>query len=140
MTRLSFSVYVSNVSKFVKALQTKEKEEKDARLQKSRPAIRALLSGNPNIHHYTTFGTANKLFAHHPSWANVKIEEERRLLFDEHIAELNLIDVVSIILPTLNSELDNFRVDSSARTAHARNEQTGWCIQGTWGGRLVEMA
>jgi len=52
--------------------------------------------GNPIVKHYTTFRTADKLFAQHPAWMAVKIEEERRTLFDEHINELKQIDIVSL--------------------------------------------
>ncbi|KAH8093749.1 hypothetical protein BXZ70DRAFT_949059 [Cristinia sonorae] len=74
--------------KFTDALRAKEQEERDARLSKLRPAIRNMLKGNPNVFHYTTFATADKLFAQHPIWQQAKIEAERKLVFEEYVAEL----------------------------------------------------
>ncbi|KAH6916046.1 pre-mRNA-processing protein prp40 [Coprinopsis sp. MPI-PUGE-AT-0042] len=74
--------------KYVNGLKQKEQEERDARLSKLRPAIRNMLKGNPNVFHYTTFGTADKLFAQHPIWQQARITEERRLIFDEYVQEL----------------------------------------------------
>lgn len=74
--------------KYTDGLKAKEQEERDARLSKLRPSIRNLLKGNPNVHHYTTFSTADKLFAQHPIWQHAKIESEKRLIFEEHISEL----------------------------------------------------
>jgi pre-mRNA-processing factor 40 len=47
-----------------------------------------MLKGNPNVHHYTTFATADRLFANHPIWQQARIPEERKLVFDEYVAEL----------------------------------------------------
>ncbi|KAF5355353.1 hypothetical protein D9758_006091 [Tetrapyrgos nigripes] len=74
--------------KYTNDLQVKEQQEKEARLAKLRPAVRNMLKGNPNVFHYTTFGTADKLFAQHPIWQQAKIESERRLIFEEYVAEL----------------------------------------------------
>ena len=75
-------------------LRAKEQEERDARLSKLRPAIRNMLKGNPNVFHYSTFATADKLFAQHPIWQQAKIEAERRLIFEEYVAELKQREVV----------------------------------------------
>ncbi|RXW23051.1 hypothetical protein EST38_g2826 [Candolleomyces aberdarensis] len=74
--------------KYVNGLKAKEQEEKEARLSKLRPALKNMLKGNPNVFHYSTFQTADKLFAQHPIWQQARIEAERRLLFDEYIQEL----------------------------------------------------
>ncbi|KAJ2934019.1 hypothetical protein H1R20_g3064, partial [Candolleomyces eurysporus] len=74
--------------KYVNGLKAKEQEEKEARLSKLRPALRNMLKGNPNVFHYSTFQTADKLFAQHPIWQQARIEAERRLLFDEYVQEL----------------------------------------------------
>lgn len=76
-------------------LRAKEQEERDARLSKLRPAIRNMLKGNPNVFHYSTFATADKLFAQHPIWQQAKIEAERRLVFEEYVSELKQREVVS---------------------------------------------
>ena len=80
---------------FTAALKAKEHEEREARLSKLRPALRNMLKGNPNVFHYTTFPTADKLFSQHPIWQQAKIEAERRLIFEEYVAELKQRDVVS---------------------------------------------
>ena len=54
-----------------------------------------MLKGNPNVFHYTTFTTADKLFAHHPIWQMAKVESERKLIFDEYVSELKQREVVS---------------------------------------------
>jgi pre-mRNA-processing factor 40 len=78
----------------VSAIKTKEKEEQEARLTKARPTFKGLLAGNPHVHHYSTFRTIDKLFAQHPAWSSVKNENERRILFDEHVNELKAIEFV----------------------------------------------
>jgi pre-mRNA-processing factor 40 len=75
-------------------LKAKEQEEREARLTKLRPSIRNLLKGNPNVQPYTTFLTADKLFAQHPIWQQAKIESERRLIFEEHITEVKQREMV----------------------------------------------
>ena len=75
-------------------LRAKEQEEREARLSKLRPSIRNMLKGNPNVFHYTTFATADKLFAQHPIWQQAKIEAERKLIFEEYVAELKQREVV----------------------------------------------
>ncbi|TFK51650.1 hypothetical protein OE88DRAFT_1698706 [Heliocybe sulcata] len=79
--------------KYTDALRAKEQEERDARLSKLRPAIRNMLKGNPLVFHYTTFTTADKLFAQHPIWQQAKLEAERRLIFEEYVAELKQREV-----------------------------------------------
>lgn len=74
--------------KYTNGLRAKEQEEKEARLAKLRPAIRNMLRGNPNVFHYTTFRTADKLFAQHPIWQQARIEAERKLIFEEYVTEL----------------------------------------------------
>ncbi|KAF7797497.1 hypothetical protein EIP86_008697 [Pleurotus ostreatoroseus] len=74
--------------KYTENLKAKEQEEREARLSKLRPAIRNMLKGNPNVFHYTTFATADRLFAQHPIWQQAKIEAERKLVFEEYVAEL----------------------------------------------------
>jgi pre-mRNA-processing factor 40 len=75
-------------------LKAKEKEEREARLSKLRPALRNMLKGNPSVFHYTTFTTADKLFSQHPIWQQAKIEAERKLIFEEYVAELKQREVV----------------------------------------------
>ena len=77
-------------------MKVKEAEEKEARLAKLRPAIRNMLKGNPNVFHYSTFATADKLFSQHPIWQQAKIESERRLIFEEYVAELKQREVVCL--------------------------------------------
>lgn len=79
---------------FTNGLRIKEQEEREARLAKLRPAIRNMLKGNPNVFHYTTFPTADRLFSQHPIWQQAKIEAERRLIFDEYVSELKEREVV----------------------------------------------
>ncbi|KAF9006017.1 hypothetical protein BDQ17DRAFT_1352580 [Cyathus striatus] len=74
--------------KYTNSLKAKEQEEKEQRLAKLRPAIRNMLKGNPNVFHYTTFRTADKLFSQHPIWQQARIEAERKLIFEEYVAEL----------------------------------------------------
>ncbi|CAE6542388.1 unnamed protein product [Rhizoctonia solani] len=74
--------------KYVEAIKAKEKEERDSRIAKARTGIRTLLSNSRDIHYYTTFPTAEKLFAKVPAWNAAKIEEERKIIFDEFIDEL----------------------------------------------------
>lgn len=79
--------------KYVDGLKQKEIEEKEARLAKLRPAIRNMLRGNPNVFHYTTFTTADRLFSQHPIWQQAKVEAERKLIFEEYVAELKQREV-----------------------------------------------
>ncbi|EEB90287.1 hypothetical protein MPER_11522, partial [Moniliophthora perniciosa FA553] len=74
--------------KYTTNLKVKEAEEKEARLAKLRPALRNMLKGNPNVFHYSTFATADKLFSQHPIWQQAKIESERKLIFEEYVTEL----------------------------------------------------
>jgi pre-mRNA-processing factor 40 len=76
------------LQQYVDMLKTKEAEEKETRMNKNRPAIRNMLKGNPNVFHYTSFETADQLFAQHPIWQQVRIETERRHLFREYIGDL----------------------------------------------------
>ncbi|KAI0028675.1 hypothetical protein K488DRAFT_58019, partial [Vararia minispora EC-137] len=79
--------------KYTEGLRAKEQEEREARLAKTRPALRNMLKGNPNVFHYTTFATADKLFAQHPIWQQARVESERRLIFEEYVAELKQREV-----------------------------------------------
>ncbi|KAJ7625510.1 hypothetical protein FB45DRAFT_67442 [Roridomyces roridus] len=79
--------------KYTTNLKIKEQEDKEARLTKLRPALRNMLKGNPNVFHYTTFATADKLFAQHPIWQQARIEAERKLIFEEYVAELKQREV-----------------------------------------------
>ncbi|KAH9924721.1 uncharacterized protein B0H18DRAFT_1085405 [Fomitopsis serialis] len=79
--------------KYTDNLRAKEQEERDARLSKLRPAVRNMLKGNPNVFHYSTFANADRLFAQHPIWQQAKIEAERRLIFEEYVAELRQREV-----------------------------------------------
>ena len=79
---------------YTNGLRAKEQEEKEARLAKLRPAVRNMLRGNPNVFHYSTFRTADKLFAQHPIWQQARIESERRLIFEEYVAELKQREMV----------------------------------------------
>jgi hypothetical protein len=80
--------------KYTNGLKVKEQEEREARLSKLRPAIRNMLKGNPNVFYYSTFKTADKLFANHPIWQQAKIEAERKLIFEEYVTELKEREVV----------------------------------------------
>ncbi|OBZ74184.1 Pre-mRNA-processing protein prp40 [Grifola frondosa] len=79
--------------KFVDTLRAKEHEEREARLSKLRPAVRNMLKGNPNVFHYTTFATADRLFAQHPIWQQAKIEAERKFIFEDYVTELKQREV-----------------------------------------------
>jgi len=57
-----------------------------------------MLKGNPNVFHYTTFRTTDKLFSQHPIWQQARIEAERKLIFEEYVAELLEREVVHIFL------------------------------------------
>ena len=66
-----------------------------------------MLKGNPNVFHYTTFPTADKLFAQHPIWQQAKIEAERKLIFEEYVSELKQREVVRLVPPSnLSVDLD----------------------------------
>jgi pre-mRNA-processing factor 40 len=53
-----------------------------------------MLRGNPNVFHYTTFPTADRLFSQHPIWQQAKVEAERKLIFEEYVTELKHREVV----------------------------------------------
>jgi pre-mRNA-processing factor 40 len=53
-----------------------------------------MLKGNPNVFHYTTFATADKLFGHHPIWQQASRESERKFIFEEYISELKQREMV----------------------------------------------
>lgn len=91
--------------KYTNSLKVKEQEEREARLAKLRPAIRNMLKGNPNVFYYSTFKTADKLFANHPIWQQAKLEAERKLIFEEYVAELKEREVVR---SSLNDSLTKF--------------------------------
>jgi pre-mRNA-processing factor 40 len=81
-------------AQYTDGLRQKEEEEREARLSKLRPAIRNTLKGNPNVFHYTTFATADRLFSQHPIWQQARIEAERKLIFEEYVAELQQLELV----------------------------------------------
>ncbi|KAI3600446.1 formin binding protein, partial [Moniliophthora roreri] len=81
--------------KYTTNLKVKEAEEKEARLSKLRPALRNMLKGNPNVFHYSTFATADKLFSQHPIWQQAKVEAERKLIFEEYVTELKQREMAS---------------------------------------------
>jgi pre-mRNA-processing factor 40 len=83
---------------YTEGLKAKEQEEREARLAKIRPAIRNMLKGNPNVFHYSTFPTADRLFAQHPIWQQARIESERKLIFEEYVSELKQREVVCVML------------------------------------------
>jgi len=83
---------------YTEGLKAKEQEEREARLAKIRPAIRNMLKGNPNVFPYSTFPTADKLFAQHPIWQQARIESERKLIFEEYVSELKQREVVRVAL------------------------------------------
>ncbi|KAK7033008.1 Pre-mRNA-processing protein prp40 [Favolaschia claudopus] len=89
----SLSEKKATFQKYTTNLKAKEQEDKEARLAKLRPALRNMLKGNPNVFHYTTFPTADKLFAAHPIWQQARIEAERKLIFEEYVAELKQREV-----------------------------------------------
>jgi pre-mRNA-processing factor 40 len=91
------------LSKYTTGLKQKEQEEREARLAKLRPAIRNMLRGNPNVFHYTTFRTADKIFSQHPIWQQAKIEAERKLILEEYVAELKEREVVMHFSSFLNN-------------------------------------
>lgn len=79
------------------ALKAKEIEDRENRLAKLRPALRNMLKGNPNVFHYSTFASADKLFSQHPIWQQSKIESERKLIFEEYVNELKQREMVCIL-------------------------------------------
>lgn len=58
-----------------------------------------MLKGNPNVFHYTTFATADKLFAQHPIWQQARVEAEKKLVFEEYVDELKQREVVRVLNP-----------------------------------------
>ena len=103
-----------NLWQYTEGLKAKEQEERDARLAKIRPAVRNMLKGNPNVFHYTTFSTADKLFAKHPIWQQARIESERKLIFEEYVSELKQREVVCIT-PLFQT---SSKISFSKRTGH----------------------
>ena len=90
----SMTFPLNHCLQYTDGLRAKEQEEREARLAKLRPSIRNMLKGNPNVFHYTTFTTADKLFAQHPIWQSARIEAERKLVFEEYVAELRAREMV----------------------------------------------
>ncbi|KAG9077640.1 hypothetical protein FRC06_008795 [Ceratobasidium sp. 370] len=80
--------------KYVEAIKTKEREERDARIAKARPGIRKLLTDSKDVFYYTTFPTAEKLFAKVPAWNAAKIEDERKTIFEEFLEELKNAETI----------------------------------------------
>ena len=115
----SMTFPLNHCLQYTDGLRAKEQEEREARLAKLRPSIRNMLKGNPNVFHYTTFATADKLFAQHPIWQQAKIEAERKLIFEEYIAELKQREVVRglIILTVIQVDLQRCFAHCSKRAA-----------------------
>ncbi|KAF7977604.1 hypothetical protein HWV62_3214 [Athelia sp. TMB] len=107
--------------KFTDALKAKEHEEREARLSKLRPALRNMLKGNPNVFHYTTFATADKLFAQHPTWQQGRIEAERKLVFEEYVAELKQREVVRCLFFVLPGDRADDALQQESRAARSRS-------------------
>lgn len=82
---------------FIADAKAKQSEEKESRLRRIRGPFRSLLSDHPAIYSYSTFKTAEVLFAGNSIWLQAKGEEERRALFDEYIAELKQKELVSSV-------------------------------------------
>ncbi|KAG8746212.1 hypothetical protein FRC10_005728, partial [Ceratobasidium sp. 414] len=80
--------------KYVEAIKTKEKEDRDARIAKARPGIRKLLTESKDVLYYTTFPTAEKLFARVSAWNAAKIEDERKTIFEEFVEELKNAETI----------------------------------------------
>jgi len=59
------SLMPKNLMQCMNGLKVKEQEEEEVRLSKLRPAIRNMLKGNLSVFHYSTFKTADRLFAQH---------------------------------------------------------------------------
>lgn len=96
--RVSFGVHLCHSTErsvqFVEDIKTKATEESQARLNKARPGIKNLLKNNPNVHHYTTFPTADRLFSQVPAWNAAKVEAERKQIFEEYVTDLQNQEVV----------------------------------------------
>lgn len=123
-----FSIDLTN--QYTSAIKSKEKEEQDARLNKARPTFKGLLAGNPDVHHYSTFRTLDKLFAQHPGWASLKNENERKILFDEHVNELKAIELVSFTPPFGIVLCFNISaIEPGSRIAHTRDAKTRRSLQ-----------
>ena len=86
---------IASIPQYVDGLKEKEREEREARLAKIRPALRNMLKGNPAVYPYSTFDSAELVFASHPIWQQAKIESERRMIFEEYVAELKQREIVS---------------------------------------------
>jgi hypothetical protein len=54
------------------------------------------LTNSRDIRYYTTFPTAEKLFAKVPAWNAAKIEEERKIIFEEFVEELKNAETVRL--------------------------------------------
>jgi hypothetical protein len=59
--------------------------------------LRNMLKGNPSVFPYTTFATADKVFAQHPIWQQAKVEAERKLIFEEYVNELKQQEMVFVL-------------------------------------------
>ena len=88
---------MSLLSQVCGGLRAKEKKEKEAWLARIRPAMRNMLKCNPNVFPYTTFTTADKLFAQHPICQQAKIESVRKMVFEEYVAESRQRELVCIV-------------------------------------------
>jgi pre-mRNA-processing factor 40 len=78
-----------------------------------------MLKGNPNVFPYTTFATADKLFEKHPIWQQARIIEERKLIFEEYVAELRQQEMVRTTWFCYNHILI-LRQQQEQRASHAR--------------------
>jgi pre-mRNA-processing factor 40 len=56
------------------------------------------LTNSKDIFYYTTFPTAEKLFSKVPAWNAAKVEEERKIIFEEFIDELKNAETVDYSL------------------------------------------
>jgi pre-mRNA-processing factor 40 len=59
--------------------------------------LRNMLKGNPSVFPYTTFATADKVFAQHPIWQQAKFEPERKMIFEEYVGELKQQEIVGTL-------------------------------------------
>ena len=79
-----------------------------------------MLKGNPNVFHFITFATADKLFSQHPIWQQAKIEAERKLIFEEYVTELKQREVVCSLMNNLCADIDVV-MQQEMRAARARS-------------------
>ncbi|KAL7414712.1 hypothetical protein BDY24DRAFT_15127 [Mrakia frigida] len=113
-------------TKFVSEAKARQTEEKESRMRRIRGPFRSLLSDHPAIYPYTTFKTADALFAGNAIWSQAKGEEERKGLFEEYIAELKqketteLRDLRNRNILKLTSLLKTLSISMSTRWREAQ--------------------